>query len=47
MKSFYAILKSEKFILWSNDSMGCLKEESDRIGATFQETTSGRIVALT
>lgn len=47
MKVFYAILRSVKFILWSNDSMGCLKEESDMIGATFQEATSGRIVALT
>lgn len=35
MKGFSAILRGVEFILWSNGSMGSLKDEIDRIGATF------------
>lgn len=35
MKDLYAVLRSVEFIPWSNGSMGSLKDESDRFGATF------------
>lgn len=35
MKGLNEIIRGVEFILWSSGSMGSLKDESDRIGATF------------